>query len=76
MARVATVHVVPGTPRPVWCNQCHTSAAVEVDLYALVGSGGPYHVGTLTYCTECDDVADAAQTAVKAIEDALEGQES
>lgn len=74
-ARSVAVRVVPGALRRVWCDQCHTSAGVEVDLYTFVGAGGPYHLGTLTYCTDCDDASDAVQVAVKGIQDALEGQE-
>lgn len=75
VARSVTVRVVPGALRQVWCDQCHTSASVDVDLYTFVGAGGPYHLGTLTYCTDCDDASDAVRAAVKGIQDALEGQE-
>lgn len=55
------VHVVTGVPRPLWCDDCATSAGVVVTVYALAGAVGPYPVGVVSYCTRCDDLADVTE---------------
>ena len=65
------VQVVPGEPRRRWCDTCNTSAGVEVDLYGLAFTGGPYHLGTLTYCERCDDPTEAARLAAEQIQQAF-----
>ncbi len=50
------VEIVTGEVRRLWCDRCHTSAAVEFDVHVRQPGQpepGPA-VGTLTGCLRCD----------------------
>lgn len=49
------VNVVSGEPRQVWCDQCLTSARIEVDVYALGPGLSVAPLGTVSVCDRCDD---------------------
>jgi hypothetical protein len=70
---VVRVHLVAGAPRRRWCHGCHTSAGVDVTVYALTDTAGPFPVGEVSVCARCGDVDQAAAQAAQAVAEALGG---
>lgn len=69
MAAYVSVSVTYGQTKPAWCGTCLTSAAVETSLYGFTsGGGGPFELGTLVFCPDCDDPQRAAEQTVTSIE--------
>jgi hypothetical protein len=48
------VQVVGGTIRnDLWCDECNTSGAFEIDMHVL-GNRGLQPIGTVRQCIRCD----------------------